>query len=76
MRQRRIRLNNDPTTLQPLRDIRVVQPRMQFVLANADLAAPAGFDVLLQLFEVVDSVVRYPNRLDFAGLLGFDECIP
>lgn len=76
MRKRRIRLNHDPTTLQPLHDIRVVQPWMQFVLSDADLAAPAGLDVLLQLFKVVDSVVRYPDGLDFAGLLGFDECVP
>jgi hypothetical protein len=45
MRQRRIRLNNNLSTLQPFHDIRVIQPRVQLVLTDVDLAASAGLDV-------------------------------
>lgn len=57
MRERRISLDDDITLVQPLRDIGMVQPRVQFVLADGDLAAASAFDILLKLFEVMDTVV-------------------
>lgn len=49
---------------------------MQLVLPDIDLAAAAGRDVLLELVEVVDSVIRDADRARFAGFLGFDEGFP
>jgi hypothetical protein len=54
----------------------MIQPRMQFVLAHGDLSAATTFDVLLQLFEVVDTVVGYTDGLGLSFFLGFDQCTP
>lgn len=45
---------------------------MQFILADINLATAAGLDVVLQFFEVVDSVVRYTDGFSLAFLLGLD----
>lgn len=71
MRKRRVSFNNDPALVQPLGDIRMVQPGMQLVLADGDLAPAAALDILLQLFEVVDAVVRDADGLGLARFLGF-----
>lgn len=45
MRKRRVRLDHDIALQQPRRDFRAVEPRVQLVLADIDLAAAAGLDV-------------------------------
>lgn len=72
MRKRRVRLDDDLAAVQPRSDIRMIQPRVQFVLSDGDLAPAAGLDVLFQLFQVVDAVVGYTDGFDLACFLGFD----
>ena len=55
---------------------------MQFPLAHAQhaagvwLTAVLGFDVTLQLVEMVHAVVGHADGADLAGLLGLDEGTP
>lgn len=76
MCQRRIRFDNDAPTLAPLYDIRVIQPRMQLVLAYRDLPAASALDVRFQLVQVVDAKVGHADRSSLACFLGFDESTP
>lgn len=76
MCQRRVCLDDDMTLLQPRRDVRVIESGVQLVLSDIDLADATALDVLLQFFEVVDSVVRYTDRLGFTSFLCLDQRAP
>ena len=66
MRKRRVRLYNDIPLLQPLHDIRMIQPRVQLILADVDLTTPTTLDISLQFFEVVDAVIGYTDGFHFS----------
>jgi hypothetical protein len=72
MRKRRVRLNNDIPLLQPLHDIRMIQPRVQLILTDINLTTPTTLDVSLQFFEMVDAVIGYTDGFHFSCFLGFD----
>lgn len=73
MRQRRVRFNHDIAILKPLHDLRSIQPWVQLVLPNVDLAsALAALDILLQFIEVMDAVVRYADGACLARRLRLD----
>lgn len=66
MRKRRVRLNNNIPLLQPLHDIRMIQPRVQLILTDVDLTTPTTLDISLQFFEVVDAVIGYTDGFHFS----------
>jgi hypothetical protein len=54
----------------------VIQPWVQLILTDIDLAAPAVLDVRLQFFEMVDPEVRDADCFCLARFLGFDKGVP
>lgn len=78
LHKRRVRLDHSPALLQPRRNLLPRTPRVQLILTHRDPAAAAGLDVLLQLVQMADPVVRHPDRPDLAAglLLRLDEGAP
>ena len=50
----------------------MIQPRVQLILTDINLATPTTLDISLQFFEVVDTVVGYTDGFCFACFLGFN----
>lgn len=76
LHQRRVGLHHNIALLQPRGDVLAMAPRVNLVLADIDLAADAAVNVLLELIEMVNTVVGDANGADFSGLLRFDESPP
>lgn len=54
----------------------MIQPGVQLPLADRNLPAASAFDVFLQLFEVVDTIVGDTDGLSLACFLSFNQCAP
>lgn len=70
-----VRFDDNVALLKPFNNIRTSEPRMQLILAHINFT-PNGFVVLLQLIQMVDSIVGNSNGADFPFLLSFYQSLP
>ena len=74
-----VSLSDDAVSFAPCHNIRSCQPRMKLPLSDTNLATLSLTllclqlaNIVLELVEVVDAVIRHSDRFDFAVLLGLD----